>query len=103
MIARKVGFAQNFGEVKMRKQLNNGQVNQGIDELIKKLYSRLAQKGYGTFTSKHEILGVITEEYQEFVDAVHNKDYENMKEELLDIAVACVFGYVCIEENTVDW
>jgi NTP pyrophosphatase (non-canonical NTP hydrolase) len=87
----------------MRKQLNNDQINIGIDELIKKLYYRLEQKGYGTFSSRHEILGVVTEEYKEFIDAVHSKDYENMKEELLDIAVACVFGFTCIDENTIDW
>jgi NTP pyrophosphatase (non-canonical NTP hydrolase) len=87
----------------MRKQLNNDQINIGIDELIKKLYYRLEQKGYGTFSSRHEILGVVTEEYKEFIDAVHSKDYENMKEELLDIAVACVFGFTCIDENIIDW
>lgn len=87
----------------MRTQLSNDQINNGIDKVLAKLFYRLEQKGYGTFTSKHEILGVITEEYKEFVDAVHSKDYENMKEEILDLAVAAIFGLTCFEENTIDW
>jgi phosphoribosyl-ATP pyrophosphohydrolase len=87
----------------MRIQIKNDQINQGIDDVIAKLYDRLAQKGCGTFASRHEILGVVTEEYSEFVNAVHGKDREEMKSELIDIAVACIFGLVCLQENTVDW
>jgi len=87
----------------MRVQLNNDQINQGVDDVLKKLFYRLEQKGYGTFSSRHEILGVMAEEYKEFVDAIHSKNYDNMKEEVLDLAVAAIFGYVCFEEKTIEW
>jgi NTP pyrophosphatase (non-canonical NTP hydrolase) len=87
----------------MRTQLNNAQINKGVEKVLEKLFYRLDQKGYGTFASRHEILGVVSEEFKEFVDAVHSKDYENMKDELIDIAVACIFGLVCLEEETVEW
>ena len=87
----------------MRTQINNDQVNWGIDDLIKKLYQRLEQKGWGTFSSSHEILGVIAEEYKELIDAVHENNLDNVKKELLDIAVGSLFGYICVEEKTVEW
>jgi NTP pyrophosphatase (non-canonical NTP hydrolase) len=91
------------GVVLMRTQLNDEQITNAISKTIEKLQYRLRQKGYGTFSSKHEILGVITEEYSELVNAVHGKNYNEMKEELLDIAVGSIFGLACIEENTIDW
>jgi hypothetical protein len=48
-------------------------------------------------------LGVITEEYKEFVDAVHDKSYTEMKNELIDIAVGAIFGAICLREGTIDW
>mgnify|MGYP000885109351 CR=1 FL=1 len=87
----------------MRTQISGNQITNGVNALMGKLNYRLNQKGSGTFSSKHEILGVIAEEYKELLDAVHSKDYNNMKEELLDIAVGSLFGYICLEEKTVEW
>lgn len=86
-----------------RTQLTDEQVMKAVDKTVEKLKFRLRQKGYGTFASKHEILGVITEEYKEFVDAVHSKNYEEMKTEIVDLAVGCIFGFACFEEETIDW
>jgi NTP pyrophosphatase (non-canonical NTP hydrolase) len=86
-----------------RTQLTDEQIMKAVDKTIEKLKFRLKQKGYGTFASKHEILGVITEEYKEFVDAVHSKNYEEMKSEIIDLAVGCMFGLACFEEETIDW
>lgn len=86
-----------------RTQLTDEQIMKAVDKTVEKLKFRLKQKGYGTFASKHEILGVITEEYKEFVDAVHSKDYEEMKSEIIDLAVGCIFGLACFEEEMIDW
>lgn len=86
-----------------RLQLTDKQVMDAVEKTIEKLKFRLNQKGYGTFSSKHEILGVITEEYKEFVDAVHSKNYDEMKNEILDLAVGCIFGLACFDEETIDW
>lgn len=85
-----------------RVQLNEKQVMDAVEKTVEKLRFRLNQKGYGTFASRHEILGVITEEYKEFIDAVHSKNYEEMKSEIIDLAVGCIFGLACLEENTID-
>ncbi len=86
-----------------RIQITDKQINDILEKTRKKLYFRLKEKGYGTFSSKHEILGVLTEEYNEFINAVHNKDYDNMKEELLDLAIGAIFGLSCLDNNTIDW
>jgi len=86
-----------------RIQLTYEQIDNTIQVIIDMFMYRLKQKGYGTFTSRHEILGVITEEYKEFKDAVHSKDYKQMENELIDIAVGAIFGVVCFREKTIDW
>ena len=58
------------------------------------------EKGSGAFVSPHEILGAITEEYHELVQAVtYNGSLKEellgivaLEEELLDIAALCVFA-----------
>ena len=86
-----------------RTQLTDEKINNAIQVILDKLDYRLNQKGYGTFTSKHEILGVLTEEYKEFIDAVHSKNYDEMESELIDIAVGAIFGVTCLREKTIDW
>lgn len=86
-----------------RVQLTDKQVMDAVNKTIEKLQFRLDQKGYGTFASRHEILGVIAEEYNEFAEAVHSKNYEEMKAEILDLAVGCIFGLACFDEDTIDW
>jgi hypothetical protein len=87
----------------MRTQLTDQQINDGIRIVLDKLQFRLSQKGYGTFASTHEILGILEEEYKEFVDAIHDGNYIEVKSELVDIAVGAIFGVVCLEAKTIDW
>ena len=68
-----------------------------------KLQLRLNQRGTKTFASKHEILGIITEEYHELIEAVKNNDKHEFIEEILDVAVACVYGLACTIADTTDW
>jgi NTP pyrophosphatase (non-canonical NTP hydrolase) len=66
-----------------------------------KLEYRLRKKGYGAYASKHEILGILTEEYKELIDAVQSQPVvggkNSVREELLDIAVGCLFGIASID------
>jgi NTP pyrophosphatase (non-canonical NTP hydrolase) len=87
----------------MRTQLNKDQIDLGIEKLTIQLLKTLQKKGYGTFASSHEILGVLKEEFDEFADAIHSNNREELKKELMDIAVVCVFGYVCLKEDAIDW
>lgn len=86
-----------------RKQVPNAHVDEAIMKLRNKLYSRLEEKGNGTLASTHEILGIIEEEHDELKEAVRSNRSELVMRELLDIAVACVFGYACIDKGHVDW
>lgn len=86
-----------------RIKLTDEQIDAAYDMFDEKLHAVLAKKGLGTFASRHEILGSITEEYKEVVDAVHNKDNVNLQDELLDIAVSAIFSLACLKAETVDW
>jgi hypothetical protein len=88
-----------------RKLISPDEVNRSIDEVIKKLFHRLENdKGYGTFASTHEILGVLQEEMHELLTAVHeNASHEELIEELTDIAVGATFAIACINSKTLDW
>lgn len=81
-------------------------VKRSMEELERNIKRRLEEKGRGSFASSHEILGIITEEYQELIQEI-TKHGEwkrvNVCNELMDIAVACVFGAACIEAGAVDW
>jgi len=68
-----------------------------------KLHYRLLQKGKGIYMSSHEILGIITEEYDEYKAEVRANNAFGQEEELLDIAVGCVFGLASLLSNKMDW
>lgn len=87
----------------MRKQITKDDINQAIDVVIKKMFERLDEKGYGALRSRHEILGVVAEEFYELINAVTYDGLTRVSDELLDIAVACILGIACIDSKSVDW
>lgn len=86
-----------------RPQITPEEINRGITALSVKLAKRLNEKGNGALVSRHEILGVITEEYHGLINSVESKPLDDIVEELLDVAVGAVFGFVCINACKVDW
>lgn len=87
-----------------RSRLTEKQVGQAMITLKNNLLTRLTEKGYGSFVSRHEILGIVTEEAcRELWKAVHVGTLEDVRSELLDVAVACVFGVACIDAEKLDW
>lgn len=92
--------------IEHRKPISEETVKGAIEELQRNIKKRLEEKGNGSFASSHEILGIITEEYQELIQEI-TKHGEwkrvNVCNELMDIAVACVFGVACIEAGGMDW
>jgi len=75
-----------------------------VRECEDKLMYRVGQKGPGTLVSSHEILGIITEEYQEYIEEVTMNSPEEAKvQELLDIAVAALFGVASFRAGGVQW
>ena len=89
---------------KHRPLINDSTVLDALDEAQTKLFRRLDnEKGWGAWLSRHEILGFLTEEYHEAVDAVHQGTLEDVKQELLDIVVGCLFAIACINKKKLDW
>lgn len=88
-----------------RDLITDNSKDKALESLKKALEETLHEKGPHSYSSKHEILGIITEEYIELVDAVRENDtsHKHTREELLDIAVACVFGIACIDQWALDW
>lgn len=86
-----------------RKKIDKTITSSSIQEIEDKMLFRLKEKGDGTFSSRHEILGIIAEEYFELIEAVKSGTLEQVKEELKDIAVGCAFGIASIEAKGVEW
>ena len=86
-----------------RKIINTSEITSATTDVVDKLYQRLNQKGFGTWLSRHEILGMIEEEKYELTMAVHNGDLKDVKRELLDIAVGSIFAVACIDAGGLDW
>jgi hypothetical protein len=114
------------GEMNKRLHVPLVLQNTAMEHLRAELQRRLTRKGSGTFASRHELLGILEEEMLEVKLAVHNsplsaqvrhrqdphklkykehfnQDGNTLRAELLDLAVACVFGVACIDADTLSW
>lgn len=69
----------------------------------KELDRQLKLKGCLSFTSSHEVLGIIAEEYTELIDAVKQNDMEAVLQELVHIGVASQFAVASIMAGGMDW
>lgn len=88
----------------MRKQINNAEVILASEQILNHTESVLIEKGRGTFSSVHEILGVLEDKKSELLEAIQQKEeIDVIKDELLDIAEICLFGIACINSGTLDW
>lgn len=86
-----------------RHQITMAELWQGLDDLIRQLILRLNQKGLDIMVSSHEALGIITEEIDELVGAVRSNCKGKIEDELLDVAVGAIFGYVSSKTGEQDW
>ena len=86
-----------------RPELTADDINIAVRKLQKEVARRLNEKGKGSFASRHEILGVITEEYHELIEAVTLKPLANVEDELFDLAVGAVISAACTMAGKVDW
>jgi len=87
-----------------RREIHDEEIKAALQQLADKIDYRMHQKGKGSFSSGHEILGILMDEVQEYRDAVHLRMPDTNKvEELLDVAVAAVFGIACIQAGGTDW
>ncbi len=91
-------------DTKYRPQISGRTLEKVCDGVRAKLVDRLNnEKGYGAWLSRHEILGMAVEEHDEFIKAVHEGDLKDVRRELVDLAVGCLFGIACIDSDALDW
>lgn len=86
-----------------RHQLTQEEFDHAIEAVTRKLEYRQKQKGMGTYASCHEALGVLEEEYDEYLDEVHDRNTEGQVKELIDIAVGCIWAIASINSGGQDW
>lgn len=86
-----------------RPQLSADDINITFTQLQNKTQDRLLEKGKGILISRHEMLGVITEEYDELIRAVEGGDMGDVEDELVDITVAGIIGIASIKTGQVEW
>jgi NTP pyrophosphatase (non-canonical NTP hydrolase) len=87
----------------IREKISQLAIENSLYVIGKKTSERLEEKGWGTLASTHEILGVINEEHAELIEAVKSNNRAAVRDEILDIAVACHFAIACIDSGTLDW
>jgi len=86
-----------------RPRVTDKEIEEGIITLRAEIQKRLCEKGCGAWLSTDEIRGVIQRELHELDEAIHTKNLTRIRDELLDIGVACVFGAICIDNVKVEW
>lgn len=83
-----------------RPEVKEHDISQGVVDIVTKLKARLDKKGRGSYASRHEILGILEEEFLEAKEAIRKdgqEGYDEYTAELLDIAVGGLFGYICLK------
>lgn len=75
-----------------RIELTDEQLLGALEAVTVGTARRLDKHGRGALASNHEAQGILKEEWDEFKRAVTANDNQNVAEELIDIAVACVIA-----------
>jgi hypothetical protein len=86
-----------------RREILKENIERAISQLNDHLSGILTRKGTKTFASRHEIMGLLLEEFNELERANHKDDNEEFKYELLDLAATAIFAIACLDQNTLDW
>jgi hypothetical protein len=87
-----------------RHQISDEEVDEVFKLIKKKMDFRLQEKGRGILVTRHEIYGIIAEEFtSELTDALRDNDRTQFREELVDIAVACIIGIASMDSRKMDW
>lgn len=80
-----------------RIQVQDKTVETVGESLKERLAKAISTEGDGSFIGLHEILGSLSEEFDEFKDAVHLNDSEQAIHELKDIATICIWGIASLQ------
>lgn len=76
-----------------------GDILMAIEDIETKIEFRIEQKGGYSYASPHEIYGILAEEVKEVLDEVQSNNDVELAKELMDVAVAALWGYISIKYN----
>ncbi len=79
-----------------RDQANRQECTLVLQTVSDMLYERLEKHGWGKYVGPHETAGVLLEEFGEMEDLLRLDNNQEFCDELIDIAVAAVFGVVSL-------
>jgi len=86
-----------------RPVITDADLERVIQVVVRKLEFRMKEKGRGAFVSSHEIMGIVSEEYDEMKEAVQENDHNKLFDELADIAVGSIKGMASMQAGKLDW
>ena len=86
-----------------RPVITDADLERVIQVVVRKLKFRMKEKGRGAFVSSHEIMGIVSEEYDEMKEAVQENDHDKLFDELADIAVGSIKGMASMQAGELDW
>ena len=84
--------------MKARLEVNHSTLAEAMGQLVIDLNRRLEKHGRGSFIGSHEIYGVIAEEMDELLEAIRGNNLHLVENELMDVAVAALFGYASLRQ-----
>lgn len=90
--------------VALRPEVSVGEVDTVVDSLQEALSQKLGKIGsYSGYFGKYEILGVLEQELYQLKKAINEEHLgiKPVKNELMDIAVACILGVASIRTGLV--
>jgi hypothetical protein len=80
-----------------RLQITDERIEAVFGDLTKALERRLRKHGRLSFIGPHEIFGILSEEVHELEHEIRNNDTAKTYQELLDVAIATIWGLVSID------
>lgn len=85
--------------MKQSVEVTDDQLSEALTLLGTNLRRRLTEKGRDSFISPKETLGDLRLEMNEVEEAIQIKEPQRIIEELLDVAVGCVFGVASVKAH----
>jgi antirestriction protein ArdC len=86
-----------------RPFVTNLHITGSLEDLDEELKRAIDKHGQGAFVTTCEISGVLKEEVDEFLTAVHDNDFVKVYKELSHIAQVAVFGMASIRQGAQDY
>ena len=80
-----------------RTIVSNSTKNAAINEVLEKLAARLKKHGNVHYIYSHQTYGILSEEFDEYLDEVRRNNYTRQQSELINIAVAAIWGLASLK------